>query len=206
MLSKKNIIIIKKIPENNFVETTVTRSATTEVKSESGGEETIVVAERPRVYPKGNYYSRGFAVEVFFNSNYQDVKDFYNNSKRISRKPTNILHPFGNPFPLLEIPFSINRIEGIPLDDPSCYYIRDGVEKFRMPFFRGRHILYGGNDSFEIGMTYRETFSSGADLKLNFSDNKGENTLEIHNAVSFAFIKIAYNYFNDYDPRFKDIK
>ena len=54
-------------PENNITTTTITRSTKTEVKSESGGEETIVVAEKPRVYPNGNYNDRSMDINLFCN-------------------------------------------------------------------------------------------------------------------------------------------
>ena len=65
-------------PEDNFSTTTIERSTSTEVISESGGEETIVVAERPREYPNGNYYDRGHISVTYYNSANREIKEFFN--------------------------------------------------------------------------------------------------------------------------------
>lgn len=190
-------------PEDNFVETTVTRSTTTEIKSESGGEETIVVAERPRVYPKGNYNLREDNSETFFNTAYPEVVDYFNSSKRLNRKPNYRLHLFGNAFPLLEIPYKIQMIFGVAIDDPKCYYIRDGVEIFRKPLITSRHRLYT-NELKQADLTYKTKYSLYGSLKLNFSDTKGKSTIELGSAQSLAFVRILYSSFGDYDPSFRD--
>ena len=190
-------------PEDNFVETTVTRSTTTEIKSESGGEETIVVAERPRVYPKGNYHLRDDNTETFFNTRHPKVVDFFNKAKRLNARPSNRLHDFGNPFPLLEIPYKVQVIYGVPIDDPKCYYIRDGIEIFRKPFITFRHRLYT-QELKQGDVTYENEYSQYRSLKLNFSDTKGQSTLELGSAQGLAFIKIGYSSFGDYDPSFRD--
>ena len=192
-------------PEDNFVETTVTRSTTTEIKSESGGEETIVIAERPRVYPKGNYNLRETNHETFFNTSYDEVVDFFNKAKRLNTRPSNRLHLFGSAFPLLEIPYEVNAIYGVPIDDPACYYIdkKTGEEVFRKPFIRERHRLYTHEISIS-DVSYKNEFSKYGNLKLNFSDTKGESTLELAGAQGLAFIRIKYTSFGDYDPSFRD--
>ena len=192
-------------PEDNFVETTVTRSTTTEIKSESGGEETIVVAERPRVYPKGNYNLREDNSETFFNTAYPEVVDFFNKAKRLNRKPNYRLHLFGNAFPLLEIPYKIQMIFGVAIDDPKCYYTdrETGEEVFRKPFITSRHRLYT-NELKQADLTYKREYSLYGSLKLNFSDTKGESTIELGSAQSLAFVRILYSSFGDYDPSFRD--
>jgi len=191
-------------PEDNFVETTVTRSTTTEIKSESGGEETIVVAERPRVYPKGNYHLREDNNETFYNTRHPKVVDFFNKAKRLNKRPSNRLHDFGNPFPLLEIPYKIIKVYGVPIDDPKCYYIRDGVEIFRKPFSMLRHSLYTNEIKISGDIGYNNEFSKYGNLLLNFSDTKGESNLELAGAQGLAFIRIRYESFGDYDPSFRD--
>ena len=191
-------------PEDNFVETTVTRSTTTEIKSESGGEETIVVAERPRVYPKGNYNLRNDNIETFYNTRHTKVVDFFNRAKRLNARPSNRLHDFGNPFPLLEIPYRIIRIYGVMIDDPKCYYVKNGVEIFRKPFITFRHRLYTNEIKISGDIGYNNEFSKYGNLLLNFSDTKGESNLELAGAQSVAFIRIKYSSFGDYDPSFRD--
>ena len=191
-------------PEDNFVETTITRSTTTKVKSESGGEEKIVVAERPRVYPKGNYNDRDSNIELVMNSAYPEVADFYNGNKKLSGRPYIRLVPFGSPLPLLEIPSRIQRIQAVTIDDPKCYFIKkDSGEVFRLPsFYKHHHIM--GKEVTTSRVGYKRASSEKGNLKLNFSDTKGESTIELAGATSYAFIRITYESFNDYDPSFRD--
>lgn len=191
-------------PEDNITTTTITRSTKTEVKSESGGEETIVVAEKPRVYPNGNYNDRSMDINLFCNSNIQEVKDFFNKSKRLKLSPQTKLAPFGNPLPLTEIPSRILRIQAVAFDDPECYFIDPETgELFRIPAFQKRHrILSDEVKTSRVG--YKKAFSSQGNIKLNFSDTKGESTIEVDSAPSYAFLRIAYEYFGDYDPSFRD--
>ena len=111
--------------------------------------------------------------------------------------------PFYNDeLPLNEIPYSIDKVYGVEIDDPSAYLKKSG--KMRLPRFRRKNIIYGLDNSSGEGLSYRDTFSPTAMLKLNFSNNKGKSTINVLGGNSYAFIRIQYSYFRDYDPRFEN--
>jgi len=214
IVSNQSIQFKRKVdkPEDNFSETTVLRSSSTEIKSESGGQETIVIAERPRVYPNGNFHARSTEIETYFNTLYDEVFERFGagaegsnklTNIRIRKKPTYHLLPFYNDeLPLNEIPYSIDKVYGVEIDDPSAYLKKSG--KMRLPRFRRKNIIYGLDNSSGEGLSYRDTFSPTAMLKLNFSNNKGKSTINVLGGNSYAFIRIQYSYFRDYDPRFEN--
>ena len=134
----------------------------------------------------------------------RNIDKAYEQAKRLNKRPSNRLHDFGNPFPLLEIPYKIIKVYGVPIDDPKCYYIKDGVEIFRKPFSMLRHSLYTNEIKISGDIGYNNEFSKYGNLLLNFSDTKGESNLELAGAQGLAFIRIRYESFGDYDPSFRD--
>ena len=43
-------------------------------------------------------------------------------------------------------------------------------------------------------------------IRLNFSETRGESYISLRDPNRYAFIKILYEYFRNYDASFKDIK
>ena len=217
-------------PEDNFSTTTVERSTSTEVISESGGEETIVVAERPREYPNGNYYDRASLSVLYFNSAIEEVKDLFNelypdgeklvgNESRARRRRFTLNNFRDNKFYLREVPFRIEAISVMDDFDPAC--VNKDNER-RRPRFRFRHFIYSSNtlsDTY-LGINLNSasaklnTQTGYADIndpfeesiRLNFSDTRGESYISLRDPNRYAFIKIFYEYFRNYDASFKDIK
>ena len=222
-------------PEDNFSTTTVERSTSTEVISESGGEETIVVAERPREYPNGNYYDRASLSVFYFNSAIEEVKDLFNelypHGERITgdesraRRARFTLNNFrNNKFYLREVPFRISEIFVMDDFDPACILETETSVEFHRPRFRRRHVIFSsgglyGKDG-ELGINVNSAsarLNTGTgyedindpfeeSIRLNFSETRGESYISLRDPGRFGFIKINYQYFKNYDASFKDIK
>ena len=220
-------------PEDNFSTTTVERSTSTEVISESGGEETIVVAERPREYPNGNYYDRASLSVFYFNSAIEEVKDLFNelypHGERITgdesraRRARFTLNNFrNNKFYLREVPFRITSIHVMGDFDPGC--INKNNDELRRPRFKRRHLIYSGTGLYgkdgDLGINVNSASAKlntetgyedindpfEESIRLNFSETRGESYISLRDPNRYAFIKILYEYFRNYDASFKDIK
>ena len=220
-------------PEDNFSTTTIERSTSTEVISESGGEETIVVAERPREYPNGNYYDRASLSVFYFNSAIEEVKDLFNelypHGERITgdesraRRARFTLNNFrNNKFYLREVPFRITSIHVMGDFDPGC--INKNNDELRRPRFKRRHLIYSGTGLYgkdgDLGINVNSASAKlntetgyedindpfEESIRLNFSETRGESYISLRDPNRYAFIKILYEYFRNYDASFKDIK
>ena len=219
-------------PEDNFSTTTVERSTSTEVISESGGEETIVVAERPREYPNGNYYDRASLSVFYFNSAIEEVKDLFNelypdgeklvgNESRARRRRFTLNNFRNNKFYLREVPFRIVAISVMGDFDPACINKNDELVR---PRFKRRHVIYSGTGLYgkdgDLGFNVNSASAKlntetgyedindpfEESIRLNFSDTRGESYISLRDPNRYAFIKIFYEYFRNYDASFKDIK
>ena len=217
-------------PEDNFSTTTVERSTSTEVISESGGEETIVVAERPREYPNGNYYDRASLSVFYFNSAIEEVKDLFNelypdgeklvgNESRARRRRFTLNNFRDNKFYLREVPFRIEAISVMDDFDPACV---NKDNELRRPRFRFRHFIYSSNTLSDTYLGINVNSASAKlntetgyedindpfeeSIRLNFSETRGESYISLRDPNRYAFIKILYEYFRNYDASFKDIK
>ena len=219
-------------PEDNFSTTTVERSTSTEVISESGGEETIVVAERPREYPNGNYYDRAHIGVFYFNSAYPEVRDLFNelypdgeklinNESRARRRRFTLNNFKNNKFYLREVPFRITTIHVMDDFDPACINKNDELVR---PRFKRRHVIYSGTGLYgkdgDLGFNVNSASAKlntetgyedindpfEESIRLNFSDTRGESYISLRDPNRYAFIKIFYEYFRNYDASFKDIK
>ena len=217
-------------PEDNFSTTTIERSTSTEVISESGGEETIVVAERPREYPNGNYYDRATLSVLYFNSAIEEVKDLFNelypdgeklvgNESRARRRRFTLNNFRDNKFYLREVPFQILAISVMDDFAPACV---NKDNELRRPRFRFRHFIYSSNtlsDTY-LGINLNSAAAKlntetgyedindpfEESIRLNFSETRGESYISLRDPNRYAFIKILYEYFRNYDASFKDIK
>ena len=219
-------------PEDNFSTTTIERSTSTEVISESGGEETIVVAERPREYPNGNYYDRAGLSVLYFNSAIEEVKDLFNelypdgeklvgNESRARRRRFTLNNLKNNKFYLREVPFRITTIHVMDDFDPACV---NKYNELRRPRFRFRHFIYSSNSlsGYDGNLGINANSASAKlntetgyedindpfeeSIRLNFSDTRGESYISLRDPNRYAFIRISYEYFRNYDASFKDIK
>ena len=193
-------------PEDNFSTTTVERSTSTEVISESGGEETIVVAERPREYPNGNYYDRASLSVLYFNSAIEEVKDLFNelypHGERITgdesraRRARFTLNNFrNNKFYLREVPFRITSIHVMGDFDPGC--INKNNDELRRPRFKRRHLIYSGTGLYgkdgDLGINVNSASAKlntetgyedindpfEESIRLNFSETRGQSYISL---------------------------
>ena len=219
-------------PEDNFSTTTIERSTSTEVISESGGEETIEIAERPREYPNGNYYDRAHIGVFYFNSAYPEVRDLFNelypdgeklinNESRARRRRFTLNNFKNNKFYLREVPFRIQAISVMGDFDPACINKNDELVR---PRFKRRHVIYSGTGLYgkdgDLGFNVNSASAKlntetgyedindpfEESIRLNFSDTRGESYISLRDPNRYAFIRISYEYFRNYDASFKDIK
>ena len=222
-------------PEDNFSTTTIERSTSTEVISESGGEETIEIAERPREYPNGNYYDRAYISATYFNSANPEIKEFFNTlypdgeffdavEKRSRRRRFTLNNFRDNKFYLREVPFKIFSIQVMDDFDPACIIETETSVEFHRPRFRRRHVIYSGHGLYgkdgDLGINVNSASAKlntetgyedindpfEESIRLNFSDTRGESYISLRDPNRFGFIKITYQYFKNYNASFKDIK
>ena len=105
--------------------------------------------------------------------------------------------------------------------DPACINKNDELVR---PRFKRRHVIYSGTGLYgkdgDLGFNVNSASAKlntetgyedindpfEESIRLNFSETRGESYISLRDPNRYAFIKIFYEYFRNYDASFKDIK